>query len=213
LRALQDQMIWPVGGRQATPVDVRVVSSTNRDLARSMREGTFRPDLYYRIAGYILRMPSLRERKDDIPLLAGQFMERFAREAGKHVRGISARALEALCEAPWPGNVRELENEVRRLVYVCPDGQPITSAMLSPAVNAAPAAPPPRTAEAAAPGLAGEVEEAERRAIAAALAEARGNRSRAAKILGISRNGLALKMKRLGMIDGTPPPGADSSNF
>ncbi len=209
LRALQDQLIWPVGGRQATPVDVRVVSSTNRDLAQSMRDGSFRPDLYYRIAGYVLRMPSLRERKDDIPLLAGQFMERFAREAGKSIRGISAKALEALSEAPWPGNVRELENEVRRLVYVCPDGQPITSAMLSPAVISAPGPLPSRPSEPAAAGLAGEVEEAERRAIATALAEARGNRSRAARLLGISRNGLALKMKRLGMLDGpAPAPGA-----
>ncbi len=207
LRALQDQMIWPVGGRQAIPVDVRVISSTNRDLAQSMRDGVFRPDLYYRIAGYVLRIPPLRERKEDIPLLTEQFMERFARQAGKDVRGLSAKALEALCKAQWPGNIRELENEVRRLVYVCPDGQPITSSMISPAVIAACAPPSAQTAEAASPGLVGEVEETERRIITAALAESRWNRSRAAKILGISRNGLALRMKRLGMLDSPPPAG------
>lgn len=205
LRALQDQMIWPVGGRQAIPVDVRVVSSTNRDLAQIMRDGVFRPDLYYRIAGYVLRIPPLRERKEDIPLLAGQFMERFAREAEKSVRGLSVKALESLCKAPWPGNIRELENEVRRLVYVCPDGQPITSAMISPAVVAASAPSPARSAGAANQDLVGKLEEIERQAITAALAETRGNRSRAAKLLGITRNGLARRMKRLGMAD-IPPP-------
>jgi len=202
LRALQDRTVWPVGARQAIAVDVRVVSSTNRDLAERMRVGAFRQDLYYRIAGYILHLPSLRQRREDIPLLVGRFMERFAREAEKRIRGITTKALRALCEAPWPGNVRELENEVRHLVYVCPDGQPVTSAMLRPDfIGGAALAPEAGSLE---PSLLQNVEDAERRTIAAAIARTGGNRSQAARLLGVSRNGLTLKMKRLGLIPGTP---------
>ena len=122
-------------------MDIRVVAATNSDLHRRMEEGLFRRDLYYRVAGFALRLPALRERREDIPALVQAFLERFAAEAAKGVRGLTIKALRALVEFPWPGNIRELEHEMRRLVYLCPEGQAIDSTMLSPHVAAcAPAA-------------------------------------------------------------------------
>jgi two-component system, NtrC family, response regulator HydG len=208
LRALQEREIQPVGGAPLR-VDIRVVAATNSDLHRRMEEGLFRRDLYYRVAGFALRVPPLRERREDIPALVQTFLERFTAEATKAVRGVTIKALRTLVEFPWPGNVRELEHEVRRLVYLCPDGQAIDSTMLSPHVAAcAPLADGPDDVEQAepldlaAPGsldLESNLGHLERRLIKQALAQARGNRTRAAKLLGISRNGLAIKMERLGL--------------
>jgi DNA-binding NtrC family response regulator len=126
------------------------------------------------------------------------FVRAFGRETGKRVRGITVRTLRALQEYDWPGNVRELEHEVRRLVSLCPDGQPLESGMLSAHILAPPAVAP---AEEPSLGLSLEahVERLERRLIREALERAGGNRSEAARLLGISRNGLALKMDRLGL--------------
>lgn len=199
LRAIQAQLIWPVGGRSGITVDVRIVSSTNRDLHQAMRDGQFRRDLYYRIAGGELHLPALRDRSGDIPLLAARFLHRFREESGRRPSGISTKALELLCAAAWPGNIRELENEIRRLVYICPDGQPIISTMLAPALQAASA--PPRLSGAggrvSGMDLDGQVRELERRLIVQALEQSAGNQSQAARLLGISRNGLLLKLKRM----------------
>jgi transcriptional regulator with PAS, ATPase and Fis domain len=199
LRALQQKEVQPVGG-VPTRVDIRVVAATNSDLFRRMEEGGFRRDLYYRVAGYALRVPALRERREDIPGLVEAFVRTFSREARRSVRGITVRALRALVDYPWPGNVRELEHEARRLVSLCPDGQPLESGMLSPQILAPPAA---AAGEEAPLGLSLEanVERLERRLIREALERARGNRSEAARLLGVSRNGLALKMTRLGITD------------
>ena len=207
LRALQEREIQPVGGAPLR-VDIRVVAATNSDLHRRMEEGLFRRDLYYRVAGFALRLPPLRERREDIPALVQAFVERFASEAAKSVRGVTIKALRALVEFPWPGNIRELEHEVRRLVYLCPEGQAIDSAMLSPHVLAC----APETSagdheppEASDPGASGSldleagVSHLERRLIERALLQTGGNRTQAAKLLGISRNGLAIKMERLGL--------------
>ncbi len=200
LRVLQAMEVHPVGARRAIPVDVRLVTATNCDIGRRVREGKFRRDLYYRIAGYTLEIPPLRERRRDIPALVEHFLNRYAAEVGKPIRGLTAGALEALVEAPWPGNVRQLEHEVRRLVYRCPPHHAIDTSLLSPDVLFP-------TAEIDLDSLRIESDlnierhtaELERRLITLALARTRGNRSRAAKLLGISRNGLALKMQRLGI--------------
>jgi transcriptional regulator with GAF, ATPase, and Fis domain len=201
LRALQQGEVQPVGGPPVA-VDVRVVAATNADLLRRTDDGSFRRDLYYRVAGYALQVPPLRERREDVPGLVESFVRVFVRETGRPVRGITARAMEALVSYAWPGNVRELEHEVRRLVYLCPEGEPIESAMLSPALRST-LAPAAAAEEAPADGLPLEaaIEQLERRLIREALARAGGNRSEAARRLGISRNGLALKMQRLGLGD------------
>jgi transcriptional regulator with PAS, ATPase and Fis domain len=198
LRALQEKEIQPVGGAP-TPVDIRVIAATNSDLHRRMEEGRFRRDLYFRVAGFTLRVPPLRERREDVPALVESFMRAFARESGRAVRGITVKALRALIQYAWPGNVRELEHEVRRLVYLCPQGEAIDSTMitahiLAPGPGDGPAAPAPDTLD-----LGENVDVLERRLIADALAKTHGNRTRAAKLLGMSRNGLRIKMERLGL--------------
>ncbi|HVQ30831.1 MAG TPA: sigma 54-interacting transcriptional regulator, partial [Vicinamibacteria bacterium] len=204
LRALQEREIQPVGGAPLR-VDIRVVAATNSDLHRRMQEGLFRSDLYYRVAGFALRLPPLRERREDIPALVQAFLGRFAAEAAKGVRGLTIKTLRALVEFPWPGNIRELEHEMRRLVYLCPEGQAIDSTMLSPHVAAcAPAAeeerPEPQgPAGSSSLDLEAGVGRLERRLIEQALDRSKGNRTAAAKLLGISRNGLAIKMQRLGL--------------
>jgi DNA-binding NtrC family response regulator len=196
LRALQEKEVQPVGGA-ATPVDVRVVTATNSDLQRRIEEGLFRRDLYYRVAGFTLRVPPLRERKEDVLALVEGFLAQFTREMGKELRGVTVKALRVLTEYAWPGNVRELQHEIRRLVYLCPAGEAIDSSMLSEHIAAAPAGRPPDGP----PSLQLEpnVDALERRLISEALARAGGNRTQAARLLGLSRNGLANKMERLGI--------------
>jgi two-component system NtrC family response regulator len=199
LRALQEKEIQPVGGAPVA-VDIRVLAATNLDLHRKMQEGRFRRDLYYRVAGFVLRIPPLRERREDIPGLVEDFVRTFARAGGKLVRGITVKALRALGEYGWPGNVRELEHEVRRLVYLCPAGQAIDSGMLSDHI--VPSAPEDNTRAdlvSASLDLAAATERLERQLIRAALGRTGGNRTAAAKLLGISRNGLAIKMERFGI--------------
>ena len=196
LRALEERQVQPLGG-SPVPVDARVVAATNADLERRAADGAFRADLYYRIAGYVLRVPPLRERREDIPALVEHFLASACREAGKWLPGVTVRALERLAAHAWPGNVRELAHEVRRLVYLCPEGQPIDSTMLSPAISAA-AAPAPEAGADGTLELEPRLRELERRLVEEALARG-GSRTRAAELLGISRNGLALKLERLGL--------------
>jgi len=208
LRVLQDREVQPVGGAPY-PLDARVVAATNRRLDEEVAQGRFRADLYYRVAGYVLHVPALRQRREDIPLLLESLVQREAEAAGKWIHGITVRALEALVAYAWPGNVRELDNEVRRLVQRCPAGSAIDSSMLSAAnQHAGPAAAAVAAAAEAqedagdddqALDLAAAIERLERRLIGRALERTAGNRSRAAKLLGISRNGLAEKMERLGI--------------
>jgi two-component system, NtrC family, response regulator HupR/HoxA len=196
LRALQGREIQPVGGPPVR-VDVRVVTATNSDLDGKMEQGLFRRDLYYRVAGFVLRVPPLRERREDIPRLVQLLLGVFARETGKSIPGITAEALRALVTYSWPGNVRELEHEVRRLAYLCPDGRAAEAPLLSERVlvpKACEATLPPASLD-----LESHVEQLERRLIPAALVRARGKRSVAARLLGISRNGLTMKMERLGL--------------
>jgi transcriptional regulator with PAS, ATPase and Fis domain len=197
LRALQEKEVQPVGGAPVS-VDIRILAATNSDLHRRMEEGRFRRDLYFRVAGFALQVPPLRERREDVPVLVESFMRAFARESGKAVRGITVKALRVLTEYAWPGNVRELEHEVRRLVYLCPEGQAIDSTMISLHILAEPheggGEPVLDTLE-----LSRHVKAVEKRLIHEALGKTAGNRTQAAKLLGISRNGLAIKMEELGV--------------
>lgn len=193
LRALQEKEIHPLGLPTAK-VDVRVIASTNADLVRLVDDGRFRSDLYYRIAGAVIHVPSLRERREDIPLLVEHFVKRFGTQAGKVIRGVSVKALQELVDHPWPGNVRELENEVSRLVQACPEDGVIDSTLRSHESRgreSSPAAPVDTMS------LEHHVEEAERRAITLALERADGSQRQAARFLRISRNTLARKMSRL----------------
>jgi DNA-binding NtrC family response regulator len=197
LRMLDSGEVCPVGG---TPhrVETRFVAATNVDLEARIRGGAFRADLYYRLAGFQIDVPPLRDRREDVPVLLEHFLERFANEADRHVRGFTLKALGALRAYDWPGNVRELEGEVRRLVYVCPEGAPIEWGMLAARVRA-------RTDAAHEPApldLAAQVRSLEERLIRAALEHSRGHRGEAARMLGISRNWLAIKLRRLGAADG-----------
>src|SRR5512143_1086799 len=129
LRVLQEHEFERVGGEKTIKVDVRIIAATNRDLMAAVREGRFREDLYYRLNVVTINMPPLRERREDVPALAGHFLAKFAQETGKHVEGIDHRAMEMLVHYDWPGNVRELENIMERAV-VLEKGDTVTPASL-----------------------------------------------------------------------------------
>jgi Nif-specific regulatory protein len=133
LRVLQEREFEPVGGTRTIHVDVRVVAATNKDLSREIREGRFREDLYYRLNVIPIQLPSLRERRQDIPLLVNHFLEKYNRENDKNVSKISPGVLDRLLEYPWPGNVRELENCIERVVVLSP-GEVFLEGLLPPEV-------------------------------------------------------------------------------
>ena len=176
LRALQDKAIRPVGGNEEIQLDIRVLSATNRDLPTLVRSGRFREDLYYRLAVIPIRLPSLRERPEDIPLLARHFLERVSAGLRRPVDGFTDDALARLQTHRWPGNVRELENVVERAATLARDPL-VTSADL--ALDLVAAGP----VETAARPTLGDLES---RYIEQVLAEANGDKRRAAQILGIS---------------------------
>jgi DNA-binding NtrC family response regulator len=176
LRALQDKIVRPVGGNEETRLDVRVISATNRDLSRRVRDGTFREDLYYRLAVIPIRLPSLRERTEDIPLLAQHFLERAAAGLGKPALRFTEDAVSWLVEQAWPGNARQLENVVERAATLVKEVI-ITAADLSMDFCA-----PSTAGDRSRPTL-GEIE---RQYIDRVLAETKGDKNAAARILGVS---------------------------
>ncbi len=194
LRALEEGKIYPVG-RPPVTVDVRLVGATNTDLRQRIREGSFRSDLYYRLAGFELEVPPLRRRVEDLPPLVGLFLRRFTASSGKRVTGISVKALRALTAHPWPGNVRELEHEVRRLVHRTPSGQAIDSTRLSPGVATGGELESPPDLDGR--GLRERMDSLEESLIRSALAQSGGNQTRAAELLQVSRGSLIKRMKRL----------------
>jgi DNA-binding NtrC family response regulator len=121
LRVLEDQEIRPVGGTQSTKVDIRVLCATNRDLDAAVKEGSFRGDLFYRINVITLKLPPLRERREDIPLLVRYFIQKYSHEFGKVIRDVEEEALEHLRSYPWPGNIRELQNIIERSILIADD--------------------------------------------------------------------------------------------
>lgn len=198
LRVLQEGELRPLGSDQRVQVDVRLVAASNRDLKEMVGAGEFREDLFYRINVLTLKLPALRDRRDDIPLLAEALLNRAARESGKTVPELSHEALAQLAQYGWPGNVRELENEMRRLLLTA-DGV-VRLEHLSDAIRESGERP---VAGAEAIPLVGSLPEAvasfERRALKEALARNQGNKSRAAKELGISRFALQRKLDKYGI--------------
>jgi two-component system response regulator HydG len=200
LRALQEREITRVGGSDVLRVDVRIIAATNKDLLQETGQGRFREDLYYRLNVVNLAMPPLRERREDVPLLAQHFLALFAERNRKDIKGFTPRAMDRLLRHPWPGNVRELMNAVERgvvlarsewlgeeeLALTFPDGPP-----------GAAAEPPPE------PALAVEgtsLDELERAAILKTLEGVGGNKSEAARRLGITRRTLHKKLKQYGLM-------------
>ncbi|MDJ0866703.1 MAG: sigma-54 dependent transcriptional regulator [Myxococcota bacterium] len=201
LRALQQRSIDRLGSSQPIPVDVRVIAATNRDLEREVAEGRFRRDLYYRIHVVPIALPPLRERREDIPLLAETFLARARAEAGRGPRRFELGAMTALLHHRWPGNVRELENAVERAVTLC-DGDEVTVEDLPEEIREADRVEALRTE--LSEGRVG-LEEASARfegqMIREALERAGGNQTRAAERLQITRRVLKLKMDRYGIAD------------
>ena len=184
LRALQERKVRPVGSGKEIQVDVRLVSATNENLELAIEKGLFREDLYHRINEFTLRIPTLKDRKEDIMLFARSFLNQANREMGKEVAGFDERAAQLLMDYPWPGNLRQMKNAIRRATLLA-TGTYITSADLSDLPEAAPASPylPLRN------------EEAEKQHIIEALRQTGNNKSRAAQLLGIDRKTLYNKLK------------------
>ena len=190
LRVLQEQEVKPVGGAETIPVDVRVVAATHRDLTSLVSSGRFREDLYYRLRVVVLRVPPLRDRRDDIPLLAEHFLRRFAALSQRRLDGFSPQATKALLAYRWPGNVRELENVVDRAVALA-QGSVVEEGDL-PAELSATSRP------AAIPGVGEDLplDGVVRRHVLSVLRVAGGNKSRAAKLLGVPRRSLYRMLER-----------------
>ncbi len=213
LRVLQEGQFERVGSSKTMQVDVRVIATTNRDLARSVAAGEFRQDLYYRLNVLPLHLPALRERVEDIVPLAEHFLQRVAQREGVTPKRLTEDAADQLARYPWPGNVRELQNICERASVLCP-GEAIKGALLQPwliapmpaavytpmgAPAAAPVAPAPLGGMPAAEGLTTQVktmEEVEREQILRTLAQFGGNRTRTAEALGIGLRTLGLKLKK-----------------
>lgn len=189
LRAIQNQEILPVGSLSSRKVNVRIVAATHRDLVEEIAAGRFREDLYYRLSMVELSVPPLRERVEDIPLLARHFIEKFSHEFSKPIEGLTQRALIVLQRHGWPGNVRELEHVIGRACMLS-DGTTIDVQDLP--ANLVHANQPPNSNGETPSAL----EEQERRLVEEALRAAGGNQSEAARRLGIGRDALRYKMKR-----------------
>lgn len=185
LRALQEGEIQSVGAERAIHVDVRVVSATHKDLLKEIQAGRFREDLYYRLAVVEIDVPPLRERGDDVALIARALMRRSAGVMGKRVEGFTEAALSALARHSWPGNVRELRNEIERAV-INADGPLIDAHDLSPRLGAARPKPDQPRGRSLAEQFA-ELEPTEKMLVEQAMAQAKGNLSEAARLLGVTR--------------------------
>ena len=188
LRVLQERRFYRVGGTQEVTVDARVVAATNKDLLDEVKQGRFREDLYYRLNVIEIRLPALRDRREDIPLLAEHFVQRISTELGREIGGISGTAMKLLIAHDWPGNVRELENVIERAIVTCRNGMldEVDFSWLQ---------------KTGAPQQSWEVpdvslDELERRAIITALERRHGNVKEASIALGIDRSTLYDKLKR-----------------
>jgi formate hydrogenlyase transcriptional activator len=192
-RALQEQEFEPLGGTRTIRVDVRLVAATNRDLAQMAADGRFRNDLYYRLNVFPVVLPPLRERREDIPMLARHFTQRFAMRMGRPIETIPASVMDALVRYPWPGNIREMQNVIERAVILSPG-----PALHIPANDLMPGTAPVDMPAGAPVTLA----DAERNHIVRALRAAhwvlRGPNGAAAR-LGMKRSTLQWKMKKLGI--------------
>jgi len=200
LRVLQEEEVMPVGESKPRRIDVRVIAATSRDLERDVASGRFREDLFYRLDVFRLRVPPLRERREDVPLLVDHFIGRFRETLGKPIRTIADDALDRLVDHAWPGNVRELENVIERAMILA-DGDRIAIHDLPDAI----ATPPKATADASAATGDFSMRRARRRfeadLIRRALEATGGNRTRAARLLEISHRALLYKIKDYDLSD------------
>ncbi|MBQ8672954.1 MAG: sigma-54-dependent Fis family transcriptional regulator [Bacteroides sp.] len=185
LRALQERRVRPVGSNKEIEVNVRLVAATNENLTQAIEKGTFREDLYHRINEFTLRMPTLKERREDILLFANFFLDQANRELGKQIAGFDERACQLLLAYPWPGNLRQMKNVVRRATLLA-EGRFITTTELNE---------PDMTQPETKPDMALRSEESEKRHIMEALKQTGNNKSRAAQLLGIDRKTLYNKLK------------------
>lgn len=226
LRAIQQKSFRPVGGTEDVTVETRIICATNKNLEEMVAKGEFREDLFYRLNVIQIRMPALRERQEDVPILAEHFLRKFSVSMGKPIKGISKEALRMLTGYSFPGNVRELENVMERAValenqsVILPESLPqkllFGSVHGSPAPAAAPApasaAPSPAPQAAGAPAAAPSgkfdlekgVEEFERAHIMKALTETKGVKKKAAALLGISFRSLRYRIEKYGIADPNP---------
>lgn len=195
LRALQERIVEPLGGVTPVSIDVRFIAATNRDLPTMIAEGKFREDLYYRLNVLEIRIPPLRERIEDIPLLVDYLLDKLGRKNNRPVRNVSREFLDALGRHEWRGNVRELENVLERALILCRadilDLRDLPEHLLAPA----PAARPSQLAQ---PGES-PLETAERQALEETLRKYAGHRERTAQALGISRRTLQYRLKKYGL--------------
>ena len=206
LRVLQEREFQRLGGTRTLRADVRVIAATNRDLAGAIARGDFREDLYYRLNVFEIRVPALRERPEDVLLLADVFLDELGRSMARPAAGISRDARDWLLAHSWPGNVRELRNAIERAILLC-DGGLVTREHLPAAVRSGAApVPTPATAGngATAPGAAFpaggvDLEAVERGLVRQALEQARGNKSKAARLLGLSRAQLYSRLEKHGL--------------
>jgi DNA-binding NtrC family response regulator len=203
LRALQNQEILRVGSLQPRKVNVRVIAATHRNLRQAVGERIFREDLYYRLAMVELQVPTLAERKEDLPLLIRHFVARFSEQYGKHIRGVTPRAQLVLERHGWPGNIRELENAIGHAAMMA-ERDEIDVADLPTSVfheeASAPSAPAGNGAAASLAQPDAPLAEHERQLLVQALERAKGNQSRAARALGIGRDALRYKLKKYGLL-------------
>ena len=195
LRVLQERELERLGGSKTVAVDVRMVAATHKNLTAMVEEGSFRQDLFFRLSVVPIELPPLRERTEDIPVLADYFLQRYARKNKKDIRGFHPQTLVLLARYSWPGNIRELENTIERAVILCL-GEQITPKELPPQMlpddfkpSGEPAVSPS--------GL--TLKDVEREAIRATLEQAGGNKSQSAKLLGIARQTLLNKIKEYGL--------------
>jgi DNA-binding NtrC family response regulator len=194
LRILQEREFERLGSNLTRRIDVRVIAATNQDLRAALEQGTFREDLYYRLNVVPLNIPPLRERKQDIPFLANHFVRKLAPDAGCRVESISDAAMEKLIGYHWPGNVRELENVIERSLVMCM-GTRLEAADIK--LENAPRQRPQSDSHFLPEGL--SLDEYERDIIREALRRAAGNKSQAARLLGLTRNALRYRLTQMGM--------------
>lgn len=187
LRVLQEREIDRIGGREPIAVDVRVIATTNKDLRKECAEGRFREDLFYRLNVFPIKIPPLRDRPDDIALLADHFIRKFSGIAGKTIQGITAEALNILRNKQWRGNVREFENVMHRAVFLCRCPHIGVDNLLL-------------EEERCPEGPSGKLQDVERELILRTLKDMQGNKSKAAKILGVSVRTIRNKLHEYGKI-------------
>ena len=209
LRVLQERTLRPVGGTSEISIDVRVIAATNRDLERSVADNVFREDLYYRLNVIPIRVPSLRERTEDIPLLASHFLKKYASAAGRRIQGLDPESLDALCGYDWPGNVRQLENTIERAVALettdqlrvgLPAERPKARAAAAAAgAGGLPVIDSSATSLPEGFGMETYVAGIERSLLQAALQQSHGVQTRAADVLGVSYRSFRHLMKKYGL--------------